>query len=63
MTVTDGSGIINGQPINKGDNFIIPCGFGTVEITGKLQAVLSTADRIKEKDAENELFIDLRRVV
>ena len=43
MTVTDGSGIINGQPIGKGDNMIIPCNFGTVEITGELQAVLSTA--------------------
>ena len=37
--------------------------FRRVEITGKLQAVLSTADRIKEKGAENELFINLRRVV
>ena len=63
MTVTDGSGIINGQPIKKGDNFIIPNDFGRVEITGKLQAVLSTADRIKEKGAENELFTNLRRVV
>lgn len=63
MTVTDGSGIINGQPIKKGDNLIIPNGFGKVEITGKLQAVLSTADKIKEKGAEDELYFDLRRVV
>jgi beta-glucosidase len=63
MTVTEGNGIINGQPIKKGDNFIIPNDFGRVEITGKLQAVLSTADKIKEKDNENELQVDLRRVV
>ena len=42
VTVTDGSGIINGQPIKKGDNFIIPNQFGKVEIVGAMEAVLST---------------------
>jgi beta-glucosidase len=63
MTVTDGSGIINGQPISKGDNFIIPNDFGRVEITGQLKAVLSTADRVKEKDNEQGLYVNLQRVV
>ena len=62
MTVTEGSGIINGQPISKGDNFIIPNDFGTVEITGQLKAVLSTADRVKEKSDEG-LYVNLQRVV
>ena len=42
MTVTDGSGIINGQPVRKGDNLIIPNGFGEVKLQGELDAVLST---------------------
>ena len=63
MTVTEGSGIINGQPIKKGDNFIIPNDFGMVEITGKLEAVLSTADKVKENVNEQGIFRSLREVV
>ena len=35
MTVTEGNGIVNGQPLKKGDHFILPNGFGTVELQGK----------------------------
>ena len=33
MTVTEGDGIINGQPVKKGDHFILPNGFGTITIS------------------------------
>ena len=32
MTVTDGNGIVNGQLKEKGDHFILPNGFGNVEL-------------------------------
>ncbi len=33
MTVIEGDGIINGQPVKKGDHFILPNGFGTITIS------------------------------
>ena len=42
MTVTEGDGIVNGQPVKKGDHFILPNGFGTVELQGKMQIIAST---------------------
>lgn len=42
MTVTEGSGIVNGQPVKKGDNFILPHGFGLVQLQGKMEVIAST---------------------
>ena len=42
MTVTEGNGIVNGQPLKKGDHFILPNGFGTVELQGDMQIIAST---------------------
>ncbi|MCI5919937.1 MAG: GH1 family beta-glucosidase [Roseburia sp.] len=42
MTVTEGDGIVNGQPVKKGDHFILPNGFGTVELQGEMQIIAST---------------------
>ena len=42
MTVTEGNGIVNGQPLKKGDHFILPNGFGTVELQGSMQIIAST---------------------
>ena len=42
MTVTEGDGIVNGQPVKKGDHFILPNGFGTVEVQGKMEIIAST---------------------
>ena len=42
MTVTEGNGIVNGQPLKKGDHFILPNGFGTVELQGDIQIISST---------------------
>lgn len=42
MSVLEGSGIVNGQPVKKGDHFILPCGFGDVEMQGEMSLVVST---------------------
>ena len=42
MTVTEGDGIINSQPVKKGDHFIVPNGFGMVELSGDMQLIAST---------------------
>ena len=42
MSVLEGSGIVNGQPVKKGDHFILPCGFGEVEMQGEMSLVVST---------------------
>jgi beta-glucosidase len=42
MTVTEGNGIVNGQPVKKGDHFILPNGFGNVELQGSMQIIAST---------------------
>ena len=34
--------IVNGQPVKKGDHFILPCGFGEVEMQGEMSLVVST---------------------
>ncbi|MBO5146153.1 MAG: beta-glucosidase [Lachnospiraceae bacterium] len=43
MSVVEGDGLINGQLIKKGDHFILPNGFGEVNIQGKLQIIASSA--------------------
>ena len=42
MSVLEGSGIVNGQLVKKGDHFILPCGFGEVEMQGEMSLVVST---------------------
>ena len=42
MSVIEGSGIVNGQPVKKGDHFILPCGFGKAEFTGEMSVIAST---------------------
>lgn len=42
MTVTEGNGIVNSQPVKKGDHFILPNGFGNVELQGRMQIIAST---------------------
>ncbi len=42
MSVLEGSGIVNGQPVKKGDHFILPCRFGEVEMQGEMSLVVST---------------------
>lgn len=42
MSVISGEGLINGQPIRKGDHFILPCGYGRVELQGKMEIVAAS---------------------
>lgn len=42
MSVIEGEGQINGQAIKKGDHFMLPNGFGQVNIQGNLQIIAST---------------------
>lgn len=42
MSVIDGDGLINGQMIKKGDHFILPNGYGKVDLQGKMTLIAST---------------------
>ena len=42
VSVLEGDGLLNGQVVKKGDHFILPAGFGKVDIQGKLEIVAST---------------------
>lgn len=42
MSVIDGEGAVNGRRLQKGDHFILPDGFGTVELQGKIQLIVSS---------------------
>lgn len=43
-SVLEGEGNVAGRPVHKGDHFIIPCGYGTVEMSGGMSLILSTVD-------------------
>ena len=42
MSVLEGSGFLNGEPVKKGDHLILPAGVGNVEVEGKMKAICST---------------------
>lgn len=42
MSVLEGDALLNGQHIKKGDHFILPNGYGKVELQGKLEIIAST---------------------
>lgn len=39
MTCVDGSGIIDDEPIAKGDTLLIPCGYGEFELKGSMELI------------------------
>lgn len=43
MSVIEGEGTVNGRKLQKGDHFILPDGFGSVELQGKIQLIASCA--------------------
>ena len=43
MSVIEGEGLINGQMIKKGDHFILPNGYGKVDMQGNMVLMASTA--------------------
>lgn len=42
MSVIDGEGLINGQMLRKGDHFIVPNGYGKINLQGNMQLIAST---------------------
>lgn len=42
VSVVEDDGLINGQPIRKGDHFILPDGFGKAQLQGKMELIAST---------------------
>lgn len=42
MSVIEGEGLINGQMIRKGDHFILPSGFGKVDLQGDMILIASS---------------------
>lgn len=42
MSVTEGEGLVNGQMIRKGDHFILPSGFGKVDLQGDMTLIASS---------------------
>lgn len=42
LSVTEGDGIINDQPVKKGDHMILPCEFGKAKLSGKMELIAST---------------------
>ncbi|MCM1386374.1 MAG: GH1 family beta-glucosidase [Bacillus sp. (in: Bacteria)] len=41
MNVIEGDGLLNGQMIRKGDNLILPCGYGDICLQGDMQIIVS----------------------
>lgn len=42
LSVCEGKGCVNGIPVEKGEHFILPCGFGRVELEGDFMMIAST---------------------
>lgn len=42
VSILEGDGIVNGQPVKKGDHFILPNGFGEVMMKGQMSLIAST---------------------
>lgn len=41
-TVVEGEGTLNGVAVNKGDHFILPCGYGDIHLEGSMQLICSS---------------------
>lgn len=42
MSLISGDGLINGHFIKKGDHFIVPSGFGEIQMNGEMELIIST---------------------
>ena len=42
MSVIEGEGCVNGQKIAKGVHFIVPAGFGKVDLDGDMELIVSS---------------------
>lgn len=44
VSVTEGSGKLNGEPLKKGDHLIVPFGYGRMEFAGEMELIASTVN-------------------
>ena len=51
MTVTEGDGLVDGHMVRKGDFFILPAGYGNVNMEGRMQLIASSVCRIESFEA------------
>lgn len=42
VSVLDGEGAVGGRPVQKGNHLLLPDGFGRVELSGRMELILST---------------------
>ena len=45
MSVIEGEGLLNGQMIRKGDHFILPDGFGRMDMQGEMELIVSSVKK------------------
>ena len=50
MSVTEGSGKLNGQILKKGDHFIVPCEYGDMKLEGDMKLIVSTTTLKRRKE-------------
>ena len=43
VSVLEGEGTVDGNPVQKGSHILLPAGYGVVELRGKMELILSTA--------------------
>lgn len=48
MSVVEGEGTIDGQPVKKGDHMILPCGYGEASVQGTMCMIASTVREPRE---------------
>ena len=41
VSVLDGQGTLDGAPVNKGDHLLLPAGYGTMTLEGRLELICS----------------------
>lgn len=54
VSILDGTGSVDGKPLKKGDNFIIPCGYGLCEFRGNFSMICSSPEVETEKSQKTE---------
>lgn len=45
MSVLEGDGLVNGQMVRKGDHFILPAGYGEVNLQGNMEIIASSVSK------------------
>ena len=41
VTLVEGEGLAAGLPVKKGTNFLVPAGFGSLELEGQMELICS----------------------